>query len=228
MTVVLGVDASRVGWVGVVLADAGFVAAVLSRDLAGLTTMASAIAEVSVVGVDIPIGLPDKGRRDADLLARVVVGARRASVFITPVRAAIELDTYAEANRVNRELADQGLSRQAYALRPRILEADGWARRAGLSVVEVHPEVSFATLAGAPLAVSKKSWAGAQLRRRLLAEVGVVLPDDLGEAGAVGVDDILDAAVAAWSAHRVSKGCAVSYPALPQHFGDGHAAAIWA
>jgi predicted RNase H-like nuclease len=228
MTVVLGVDASRAGWIGVVLSDAGFVVAGLGRDLATLTATASAIAEVSVVGVNLPIGLPDKGRRDADLLARVLVGRRRSSVVMAPVRAALELETYAEANALSRDRGEPGVSRRAYALRPRIMELDGWARTAGLAVVEVHPEVSFATLAGEPLADGKKSWAGAGQRRRLLAEVGVVIPDELGEAGTVGVDEVLDAAVAAWTALRVSRGDAVSFPTLPQRFGDGHAAAIWA
>ena len=228
MTVVLGVDASRAGWIGVVLSDGGFVAALLGRDLAGLTATASLIAEVSVVAVDLPIGLPDKGRRDADLLARLLVGRRRSSVFMTPVRAAIEAGSYAEANLLSRELGEPGVSRQAYALRPRILELDVWARRAGLVVVEAHPEVSFATLAGGPLAEGKKTWAGAMRRRRLLAEVGLPVPDDLGEAGAAGVDDVLDATAVAWTALRVGRGQAVSFPGLPQRFGDGHSAAIWA
>jgi predicted RNase H-like nuclease len=228
MTVVLGVDASRAGWIGVVLSDRGFVAALLGRDLASLTATASLIAEVSVVGVDMPIGLPDKGRRDADVLARVLVGPRRSAVFLTPVRAAIEMESYAEANAVSRELGEPGVSRQAFSLRSRILELDVWARSAGLVVVEVHPEVSFATLAGAPLAEGKKTWAGAMRRRGLLAEVGVLVPDELGEAGTVGVDDVLDATAAAWTALRVSRGQAVSFPRLPQRFGDGHSAAIWA
>jgi len=37
-------------------------------------------------------------------------------------------------------------------------------------VVEAHPEVSFATLAGAPLTERKTSWAGAVRRRRFSAE----------------------------------------------------------
>jgi predicted RNase H-like nuclease len=228
MTVVLGVDASRAGWIGVVLSDGGFVAALLGPDLARLSATASLISEVSVIGVGLPIGLPDKGRRDADLLARVLLGPRRSSAVLTPTRAALELDSYAEAGLLSRELGEPVPSRQAYALRGRILELDAWARRSGLAVVEAHPEVSFATLAGGPLAESKKTWAGMTARRRLLADVGITLPDDLGEAGSAAVDDVLDATAVAWTALRVSRGQAVSFPSLPQRFGDGHSAAIWA
>lgn len=44
-----------------------------------------------------------------------------------------------------------------------------------------HPEVSFATLAGAALTVRKSTWAGAHRRQALLAEAGIVIPDELGK-----------------------------------------------
>jgi predicted RNase H-like nuclease len=53
-----------------------------------------------------------------------------------------------------------------------------------------------------------------------------VLPDNLGAAGAVPCDDILDAAAAAWSAHRIAKGIASSLPD-PAQFVDGQSIAIW-
>ena len=64
-------------------------------------------------------------------------------------------------------------------------------------------------------------------RRRLLEEAGVVLPSELGEAGAAGTDDVLDAAAAAWSATRIARGEAVSLPARPVRGPDGLVAAIW-
>jgi NAD(P)-dependent dehydrogenase (short-subunit alcohol dehydrogenase family) len=70
------------------------------------------------------------------------------------------------------------VSRQAYALRPRILELDALARTDPHRLREVHPELSFATLAGAPLPHPKRTWAGAALRRRLLHDAGVDVPDD--------------------------------------------------
>jgi predicted RNase H-like nuclease len=39
---------------------------------------------------------------------------------------------------------------------------------------------------------------------------------------------VLDAAAAAWSAHRIATGCAVSYPDPPQRTDDGDEIAIWA
>jgi predicted RNase H-like nuclease len=58
---------------------------------------------------------------------------------------------------------------------------------------------------------------------------GIVLPDDLGSAGrAAAVDDVLDAAAAAWTARRVAHGQAHPLPDPPEHLTDGRTAAIWA
>jgi hypothetical protein len=48
-------------------------------------------------------------------------------------------------------------------------------------------------------------------RRRLLAQAGIVVPDEVA-AGIVAPDDLLDAAVAAWSAERYAHNQALSLP----------------
>ncbi|MEV7808028.1 DUF429 domain-containing protein [Microbispora sp. NPDC088329] len=238
---VLGVDACGAGWVGVVPPagprDGGTARAYFATRVADLVARADADGEVAVVAVDMPIGLPDggpgglrgRGRRRADVLARAELGPRWRSVFMTPVRAALEADDYASAVAVNRRLAGEGVSRQAYGLRRKLLEVERWTRESGRRVVEVHPELSFARLAGAPLPHPKTTWAGAERRRELLAAAGVVLAGDLGGAGAVaGVDDVLDAGAAAWSALRVVSGEARPLPDPPEVFSDGIPCAIWA
>jgi predicted RNase H-like nuclease len=55
-----------------------------------------------------------------------------------------------------------------------------------------------------------------------------VVPDELGEAGKAAPDDVLDAAAAAWGAHRIATGQAVSYPDPPQQTAAGDKIAIWA
>lgn len=95
-------------------------------------------------------------------------------------------------------------------------------------MVEVHPEASFAELAGATLHSRKSSWAGIARRRHLLAGAGIGLPDDLGSAGEkAAVDDVLDAAAAAWTAVRVLRDQAKARPSPPELFSDGLPSAIW-
>ncbi len=224
--VVLGVDACRTGWVGIVLADARTpVRAVQARHIADLVAAAGC---VDVVGIDIPIGLPVRGRRQADELVRALLGVRWQSLFMTPVRAALLMPGPAQANTRNRELTGTGVSRQAFALAGRILEVDQWLAECGIRVVEVHPELCFTTMAGTPPAASKKTWAGMQRRRALLVQQGIAVPDELGPAGELaGTDDVLDAAAVAWTARRVATGIARSYPDPPEVFEDGSSAAIW-
>ena len=201
----LGVDAARGGWIAVVLQDGAFVDAVLERRFPALLER---FPDASAVGVDVPIGFPEVGaRRRADEAARAVVGARRSSVFFTPPRAALDAPTYGGA----RALAP-GTSAQAWALRTGILDVD---RVRDPRVHEVHPEVSFAVLAQAPLPFAKRTWNGQHERRRLLAGEGIELPERL-DAGLVPPDDVLDAAVAAWSAYRIARGIHVTFPSDPR------------
>ena len=129
---------------------------------------------------------------------------------MTYPREVYETQPDAAATRLARELTGSGISRQSWALGPKILEVAGVSSH----VYEVHPEVSFRHLAGRAL-VSKKTWAGQIARREALNEAKIVLPDDLGEAGAVPPDDVLDAAVAAWSGSRIARGAVLTLPAGP-------------
>lgn len=232
---VLGVDGCRGGWVGVVLeGDGGQPSSVVvGRTVGQVWERARALAPVAVVGVDIPIGLPDSGPRQADVLARRFVGPRASSVFGTPVRLALAEPTHAQASARSRELMGNGISRQAYALRPRIQQVEAWVREVGVPVLEVHPEVCFAAMAGGPLGSSKHSPEGLALRRALLTDAGIDVPDrcrepaDVEPRVAAAADDVLDAAAVAWTARRYAEGAAVSMPDPPEVFTDGLAAAIW-
>jgi predicted RNase H-like nuclease len=223
--IVAGVDGyGRGAWVAVVLEDGMFSGAFVGRSLAILIPR---LTSASVIGIDIPIGLPDGPTpRRADLHARERLRGRASTVFLTPPRPVLEANTFQEANRVAVELTAKGVSMQAYGIRARILEAEPFAR-GDPRIVEVHPEVSFTALNhGVPIAASKASWVGAPLRRRLLATAGIDLPDDLGEASGVPVDDVLDAAIAAWSAMRVARGEHETLPDPPEVLRDGITAAI--
>lgn len=225
MVRVLGVDVAKKYWVAV----ASDLRAYADLTLTGLLTAVDADGPVEVVGIDMPIGMPDGvGYRRADVLAREAVGPRWPSVFMTPPRAALVEDTYAVALETTRRVSGKGISRQAWALGPRILEVDAVVRSVDRRIVEVHPELSFATLAGRHLAASKATWAGLEDRRALLAGAGFALSGDLGLAGQVsGPDDVLDAAAACWTARRVAEGAAVRHPDPPEEL-DGIAACIHA
>ena len=170
--------------------------------------------------------MPGGRPRRADVEARAFVGVRRSSVFAAPPLGALGAASYVEANELLGGLGVARLSRQAWALVPRIVEA-AEAADADPRLHEVHPEVSFCELAGAPLAWTKKSWNGLLLRRRLLAGAGIVLPDAIPDVGGVVADDVVDAAAVAWSARRIAAGEARSLPDPPEPGDGGRPVAIW-
>jgi len=218
---VTGIDGCAGGWIAVTLGMTPVarvaVAATLDRlPLAGIT------------GIDMPLGLLAAGWRDADILARRALGRRGVTVFAIPPRPVWERETYPEAIRACRELTGKGFSIQAWGLRRKIAEADCWRRRAASSpspvrLYEVHPELSFAAMAGAPLADGKHTRAGLAVRRELLAAAGIILPPRV--AGAAE-DDLLDAAAVAWSARRIAAGRAAVLTTQEQRADDGTEIAI--
>jgi predicted RNase H-like nuclease len=197
---VLGVDGCRGGWV-VASVDGGKVAWRWSESFAGvIDDPAEAIA------VDIPIGLPDAGSRRCDIEGRIRVGPRRSSVFPAPRRPMLATEDYAAARQLLASTGAGSMSAQAYAIVAAIRSVDQAITSTDESrIIEVHPEVSFAALAGDFLP-KKKSAPGVARRIEALAR-WVDAADALRSAPEdVPVDDALDALACAWSAQRWSNG----------------------
>jgi predicted RNase H-like nuclease len=204
--IAVGVDGAKGGWMAVALGDEGVVGA---RLVTGLSAVVAAWPDADAYAVDMPIGLPDRGRRRADEAARAFVGPRATSVFFAPPRGVFLLP-YADAVRRCAELGAPGVSRQAYALGAKVLEVEPLAAR-DPRVIEVHPECSFRELAGEPIEHPKTTWAGFRMRVRLLESAGIGVPELPG----LPILDTVDAAAAAWSGLRVARGEAATLPADP-------------
>jgi predicted RNase H-like nuclease len=237
-----GVDACAGGWVAVTLRPPAAGEPSVSPTAAVGLTATVAVAPTldglplsGVVGIDMPLGLLEDGWRVADVLARRALGRRGVTVFAIPPRPVWRQPTYAEANRVQcrgdrvcRELTGKGLSAQTWGLRGKLLEADAYrrtspARPRPARLYEVHPELAFTALAGAPLAASKHTEAGLVIRRELLAQAGLTLPPKVPR---VPENDLLDAAAVAWSARRIAAAKAVTLTDPVQHADDGTEIAI--
>jgi hypothetical protein len=116
------------------------------------------------------IPLVEAGWRHADLLAARELGSRRSTVFRMPPRPLWDLP-YAEANAELKRLIKSGISKQAWNLLARVREAGAYRDAGAHQLMEVHPELVFAGLAGAVLP-PKSSWAGLSRRRAVLADTG--------------------------------------------------------
>jgi predicted RNase H-like nuclease len=235
---VIGVDACRRGWVAVSLEISQLprraprlVAVRMDGSLASVLASVLDRADrvpVRVVGIDMPLGLLESGWREADRVARGLLGPRRSSVFAIPPLAVWAEMSYPAANQLCRELTGQGFSVQAWGLRAKLLEANQYREACEHPMYEVHPELAFGAMAGAPLGYSKHTAAGRELRRELLARAGIVLPASSSgnipgtwRTGSTPVTDTLDAAAVAWSAARIATGQAVILPDRPQRDSQG-------
>jgi predicted RNase H-like nuclease len=206
---VAGVDGTKGGWVAIVLDDGRFSADFLIRPV---EASFEELADAEVIAIDVPIGF---GPRAADAAARAFLSGVASTVFPTP----------------SRELLDSpfgpglGVSAQAHALGPRIVHVTRLAETER-RLHEVHPEVSFRAInGGQPLRHRKKSAGGAFERLDLLRRHGIEL-ERLAPAAAAPLDDVLDAAAAAWSAARIAAGEARSLPEPPELVA-GRSVAIW-
>lgn len=213
MRIVAGVDGCPRGWVAAVWGPDCVEWRVTPLSFAALL---AAVPDAAVVAVDVPIGTPPGPEpRACDVAARAALGAGRSSVFVVPRREVLAAPDYATACAVARRLTGKAISLQTWHIRSRVLDATDTP---DARVVEAHPEVSFATLAGAPLP-SKRSAAGLAARLSALVPVfGDVAALLAAAPRPARADDALDALACAWTARRVLDGAA-------GYLGDGPAIA---
>jgi predicted RNase H-like nuclease len=224
---IAGVDGCRGGWVAFEVDLTAYATSVEVVDLPAW--LRERPPDLACIGIDIPIGLLN-GSRACDKAARKLLGQPRGtSVFAAPCRAAVHAATYEEASAVNRQKTGRGLSQQAWGIAPKIKQVDDAITSDCLRwAFEVHPEVCFWALAGErPMAHGKKTKAGASERLDLLRPVFPDIEHFMQNRPAkVGRDDLLDAAVAAWTAIRICKGEARSV-CEPERDAKGLEATIW-
>jgi len=176
-----------------------------------------------LVAVDIPVGLPGAGGRTADRDGRGWLKPNRTScVFPAPALCIINVDDYDLAKGMSYEATGKRPTKQAHALLRKIREVrhavsgpDNFYRSgcridsAPTWAVEVHPEVSFAKLAGEPIPVSNHKQSGVVKRLEVLRTVFPNIEEAMTAPVAgrprPGRDDRLDAAAAAWTARQLVK-----------------------
>jgi predicted RNase H-like nuclease len=206
-----GLDSCKKGWFFVALGDDG-------PEFGVVPTLADLIQRAGPddpILVDIPIGLLESGAagRRCDREARQVLSPERvSSVIPVPARQAIYAESYKEASRLNREVLGKGLSKQSWAIARKIREVDQLLqerRELRGRIREVHPEVCFWALDGAPMSHYKKTRAGLHQRMAILERhvprVSETVAAAFLEHGGFEAarDDIIDAMVAALTASHL-------------------------
>jgi predicted RNase H-like nuclease len=161
-------------------------------------------------------------------------GVKEFSVFPAPPLCTLAASDYQHALSLARQHTGRGLSKQAFALLPKIKDVrealqERWVSQdvvpldplARPRVAEIHPEVSFQCMAGSPMSYHKSRQAGISERLIWLergfpniAQEVIRAPITSGPApdegrrqpSSPGLDDVLDAVAAAWTARRLVSG----------------------
>jgi predicted RNase H-like nuclease len=200
----IGVDGCKAGWIAVSKEGGELTYRIANTAREFL----SAFPNAERVLIDVPIGLPwrDQPIRPCDRLARSILGARRASVFPVPCRAAVRAEAIGVARELNRGELGRSLSEQSWGICQKIREVDDLLLGKpgpGAEVREVHPEICFWALAGRlPMKHNKRQKEGLRERLAVLAEfepnamrfLDFVLAEEPRRN--VSADDVLDALVA--------------------------------
>ena len=234
MAFIVGVDGCRGGWLCISqdLNDRR----INSRVYPSVRELISQEPQALIIAVDIPIGLTDSGPRECDKLARRLLGEpRRRSVFPAPIRLALNARNRKEADSITRSVDGRGVSAQAYAFYPKILDVDQVLREdpeLQRMVREVHSELCFmAWNAGNVLSPAKKTPHGKAARTTLVKlhfggdAFRIVREKHL--PGIVADDDINDAFAALWTAERIHNWRAAVIPYPPETDSVGLRMEMW-
>ena len=225
---VAGVDGCKSGWVRV---SRNCDSEELRLDVVGdVRELLSREPVPTLLALDIPIGLPDRGSRECDVGARKCLGTpRRNSVFPAPVRPSLSAASHQEASDITQRIDGRRVSAQAWGIYPKIKAIDQLLASSSVArsrIREVHPEVSFwawnqrrsmdfakKTTAGSGerLALAE-DWLGSGVLKRLR---GRHLKREFAN------DDVLDAIAALWTACRIVRGSAETLPSSPRRDSRG-------
>lgn len=207
-----GVDGYKNGWIAAILDDTGRTEVKAYCNFQSLQNDTS----LSLIVIDIPIGLPEIGARACDEEARNCLGRLRASsVFPAPIRSMLFARDWEDACRLRMERDGKRCSKQVAAILPKIREVNE-AMTAYLQhrIREGHPELSFAMMnERRPLAFKKKTREGQLERIKLLLNYFPDIENHLQTIPGARVD-ILDAYACLWTAQRVTTNQSISFPKL--------------
>jgi predicted RNase H-like nuclease len=173
--------------------------------------------ELDLIVIDVPIGLVEKGPRQADVKAREFLRERGCCVFTSPIRPILDCRSWEEACRIRCEVEKKKISKQQFGILSKVREVDGVLRRIGTTnVFEGHPEVSFALMnGGAPILIGKKKREGKERRSKLISEYFSDADERIAEYPHHR-EDVLDAYALLWTARRIKRGEQRRFPETPE------------
>ena len=232
MAQIAGVDGCPGGWLIVTLDTE---TASISADI--FPTAQQLVAHnpfLAAMAIDMPIGLPQSGRRRCDELAKELLGNRHMCVFYAPTRDAVLAPSRIAAST----LLERGVTVQEWEIYSKINNLDIAMNPAHQRwCFEVHPELCFCSWNGGVAIQHKKSSPeGHQAREQLIdthwpmhraAVYQQLAENERIKANHFANDDVNDAFACLWSAQRILDQSAERIPERPDLDPRGLRMEIW-
>ena len=196
----VGIDGCKGRWLAVALSDRGHEVQLFDR----IDQVCEYYKHADSILLDMPIGLSEHVQDiRPDSALRKKLKGKTSSVFNTPCRQAVYEEDYRNASNLNFDIVGSKLSRQSFAITPKIREVDSflqinpeWKNR----LLESHPEYCFANLnCGEPILENKQTAEGVTKRLSVLeryyphTQAVVQLFNSNYPALVKRLDDLLDA-----------------------------------
>lgn len=144
---IAGVDGTKAGWIAAIDRGDGRVCIEPFQEFARFATR----KDIRLIVIDVPIGLLERGTREADEEARALLKNRACCVFTAPIRPILSCESREEASDKWQAIEGKRCTKQLWGIIHKVREVDEALRKTpGLrkKVYEGHPEVSFAVACG--------------------------------------------------------------------------------
>ncbi|TLX73271.1 DUF429 domain-containing protein [Labilibacter sediminis] len=216
-----GIDGCRGGWLLTTLNEQQELKIYLFSSLSEAKELIDSSKHISI---DMPMGLVSSQdeERICDALIRKELGKGfGSSVFGVPCRQAVYASSYQEANKINREVLNKGLSIQTWNICSKIEELDVFLQQNPeykILFTEGHPELCFKRLKGEGLMFKKKHNEGVQERLQLLRKCKQDIQREFEIFNArflkkwVSTDDVLDSMGLAFNAREIAENNYTIFP----------------
>lgn len=219
MSLIIGIDGCRAGWFAVWHDHEKVIQSKVFRYASDLITHFKTNKPI-IIGIDMPVVLSDSIPREADQLARKLLGKKSSSIFTAPTPGMLRQTSYEDATKFSKENYGKSISIQSWHLFPKIKDLSKITDCKHLDIHEIHPELSFRSMNNDVVILErKKDSKGFEIREALLKREFSTLDfqgiRDQYLKKDVANDDILDALAVLWSAQRVARRAATFLPANP-------------
>ena len=220
MSLIIGIDGCKSGWFSIWENQDETIKSSIFSNLNELKNFFKKHNRL-IIGIDMPVVLSEVIPREADQLARKLLGKKASSVFTAPTPDMLKQSNYEQASLVSKKLFGKSMSLQSWYLFSKIRDVQTILHNEHINIYEIHPELSFREMNNRNVVLeSKRGLEGFNIRKSLLSIyfkkfIFEEIRDQYKRKDLMD-NDILDALAVLWSTKRIQTNEAFFLPQYPK------------